>query len=303
MVRNWLHKNQIPTVRVDCTPDTGRSDLICGVEILPGGETFLSLGAIPRVLDLSMRGDGPIALWLEELSTLNPEEQKHLLGLMDTRCSVAIQRVGKVIRGDPRRIRIIATANPPSYGGTSPINAELRSRFASMYVGWPEEAHEAAVLRAGCSEASGASAVLSAYPKLPEQLVGIAKITRSADWGGGFAEPITTRELLHVLRAATHPHIGLATGLRALYDIYLSAGLPDLAKQINQQINKVFNVDVTREVAPPKPPPAKQPEQPTPSRGAQPSAPADNTARADRSGSLQGIDVDDLFDFAKGTDG
>ena len=266
---------QIPVIRVDCTPTTGRADLYGAVEIAPTGETYFRFGALPAALVLSQTIR--VALWLEELTALGPEEQKLLLGAFDDRCSIAYPRLHRVIQGNPANLRIIATANPPSYGGTSPLNAELEGRMLHRHMSWPESQVEISIilaaLRAKRARASSEDHALTALTTtaaetpLVRQLVALAAKTRAVE---GIAIPLTTRELI---AAAT---VDAVTGnrpfaLSLLYDRYLSADDPAQANAVAAAIQSIFDIDVRKPIAPPAmkatpPPPARDagvPDAPT----------------------------------------
>ena len=83
---------------------------------------------------------GVCILHLDEINALEPELQKLLNPLLDDRrCITANGKLFKL--NDNARLIVIATMNPSTYGGTSPLNEDLRSRFCGQVWEYPKLSH------------------------------------------------------------------------------------------------------------------------------------------------------------------
>lgn len=250
VVANYLAVNKIPTIRIDCTSATSRADLIGSVAI-DGSESWFSLGELPRLCDIAniqQKAGGEaaargVALWLEEMSALQPEDQKYLLGLLDGRASVRVSRIGKTWSLPERGVRVFATMNPVTYGGTHTINDELVTRFAHIHVGYPDRDHEEAILMQSfrCTKSNESEA---AAQKMIAKLVTLGAATRA--WqSSSLLQPITTRELIVVLRMfLSQGRNGLYYGLQCLHDRILAHGDKSDAMKWLTQVQTTLDMDL-----------------------------------------------------------
>ena len=83
---------------------------------------------------------GTCILHLDELNALEPELQKLLNPLLDDRRHITAN--GKQFKlNDDAKLIVIATMNPSTYAGTSPLNEDLRSRFVGQVWDYPKQSH------------------------------------------------------------------------------------------------------------------------------------------------------------------
>ena len=83
---------------------------------------------------------GVCMLHLDELNALEPELQKLLNPLLDDRRHITAN--GKQFRlNNDAKLIVIATMNPSTYAGTSPLNEDLRSRFVGQVWEYPKPSH------------------------------------------------------------------------------------------------------------------------------------------------------------------
>lgn len=119
-------KEDIPMVAYSCSSGTTMGDIL-GKEHLIGDDSVFELGLLPTAIQVANHfGKG--ILYLDELNALEPEIQKMLNQVIDARRYITVN--GHTYRLNKGTIfNIVGTMNPSTYGGTSPLNEDLRSRF------------------------------------------------------------------------------------------------------------------------------------------------------------------------------
>jgi len=119
-------KEDIPMVAYSCSSGTTMGDIL-GKEHLIGDDSVFELGLLPTAIEVANHfGKG--ILYLDELNALEPEIQKMLNQVIDARRYITVN--GHTYRLKKGTIfNIVGTMNPSTYGGTSPLNEDLRSRF------------------------------------------------------------------------------------------------------------------------------------------------------------------------------
>ncbi|WEU40844.1 MAG: MoxR family ATPase [Candidatus Odinarchaeum yellowstonii] len=138
---------KIPIIQADLSENTKRGDLI-GRFILRGSDVVYQLGILPSAI-LIANSVGRAILVLEELNALTPQMQKVLNQLLDWRGQVHAPEIGKIFRLNKGcKLLIGATSNPSNYGGVFEINEDLRSRFATLWFGYPKKEDELRILHA-----------------------------------------------------------------------------------------------------------------------------------------------------------
>jgi len=119
-------KDNIPMVAYSCSSGTTMGDIL-GKEHLIGDESVFELGLLPTAIEVANHfGKG--ILYLDELSALEPEIQKMLNQVIDARRYITVNGHTHRLKKDTI-FNIVGTMNPSNYGGTSPLNEDLRSRF------------------------------------------------------------------------------------------------------------------------------------------------------------------------------
>ena len=133
---SWFAKRGIPFIQHDCSEQTKRYDLI-GRFIPVDSQIVFQLGDLPRAIELANK-HGSAALCCEELTGLTPNMQKVLNQLFDYRHHVYVPELGRTFNLKPgAKLALLATCNPPSYGGTFELNEDLKSRLTIYKVQYP----------------------------------------------------------------------------------------------------------------------------------------------------------------------
>ena len=133
---SWFAKRGIHFIQHDCSEQTKRYDLI-GRFIPVDGQIVFQLGDLARAIELANR-HGEAAICFEELTGLTPNMQKVLNQLFDFRRHVYVPELGRTFTLNPGAERaILATCNPPTYGGTFELNEDLKSRLTIYKVHYP----------------------------------------------------------------------------------------------------------------------------------------------------------------------
>ena len=123
-------------VSYSCSSGTREGDLRGRIMNLKG---LFQPGILVQAVEIANK-NGVCILHLDELNALEPELQKLLNPLLDDRrCITANGKLFKL--NDSARLIVIATMNPSTYAGTSPLNEDLRSRFVGQVWDYPKQSH------------------------------------------------------------------------------------------------------------------------------------------------------------------
>ena len=123
-------------VSYSCSSGTREGDLRGRIMNLNG---LFQPGILVQAVEIA-NNNGMCILHLDELNALEPELQKLLNPLLDDRrCITANGKLFKL--NDNARLIVIATMNPSTYAGTSPLNEDLRSRFVGRVWKYPKPSH------------------------------------------------------------------------------------------------------------------------------------------------------------------
>lgn len=109
-----------------CSSGTTMGDIL-GRTQLRGDNSVFELGVLPKSIEVANHFKRGI-LYLDELSSLEPEIQKLLNPLIDDRREIVVNDKVYSIDKDVM-YTVIASQNPIGYQGTNPLNEDLRSRF------------------------------------------------------------------------------------------------------------------------------------------------------------------------------
>ena len=114
-------------ISYSCSSGTREGDLRGRIMNING---LFQPGILVQAVEIANK-NGMCILYLDELNALEPELQKLLNPLLDDRRYInANGRMFKL--NNNARLIIIATMNPSTYAGTSPLNEDLRSRFVGQ---------------------------------------------------------------------------------------------------------------------------------------------------------------------------
>ena len=123
-------------VSYSCSSGTREGDLRGRIMNLNG---LFQPGILVQTVEIANK-NGVCILHLDELNALEPELQKLLNPLLDDRrCITANGKLFKL--NDNAKLIVIATMNPSTYAGTSPLNEDLRSRFVGRVWKYPKPSH------------------------------------------------------------------------------------------------------------------------------------------------------------------
>ena len=123
-------------VSYSCSSGTREGDLRGRIMNLNG---LFQPGILVQAVEIA-NNNGMCILHLDELNALEPELQKLLNPLLDDRRHITAN--GKQFRlNDDAKLIVIATMNPSTYAGTSPLNEDLRSRFVGQVWEYPKPSH------------------------------------------------------------------------------------------------------------------------------------------------------------------
>ena len=138
LVNTVCCKENIANVSYSCSSGTTMGDIL-GREHLLGNDSVFELGLLPTAIEVANHfGKG--ILYLDELNALEPEIQKMLNPVIDARRSITVN--GHIYRlNEGVKFSIVATMNPSTYAGTSPLNEDLRSRFIGEMWKYPSGKH------------------------------------------------------------------------------------------------------------------------------------------------------------------
>ena len=123
-------------VGYSCSSGTREGDLRGRIMNLNG---LFQPGVLVQAVEIANE-KGVCMLHLDELNALEPELQKLLNPLLDDRRHITAN--GKQFRlNSDAKLIVIATMNPSTYAGTSPLNEDLRSRFVGQVWEYPKPSH------------------------------------------------------------------------------------------------------------------------------------------------------------------
>ena len=123
-------------VSYSCSSGTREGDLRGRIMNLNG---LFQPGILVQAIEIA-NNNGMCILHLDELNALEPELQKLLNPLLDDRRSINANGRMFKLNGSAKLI-VIATMNPSTYAGTSPLNEDLRSRFVGQIWDYPKQSH------------------------------------------------------------------------------------------------------------------------------------------------------------------
>ena len=123
-------------VSYSCSSGTREGDLRGRIMNLNG---LFQPGILVQAVEIA-NNNGMCILHLDELNALEPELQKLLNPLLDDRRSINANGRMFKLNGSAKLI-VIATMNPSTYAGTSPLNEDLRSRFVGQVWEYPKPSH------------------------------------------------------------------------------------------------------------------------------------------------------------------
>ena len=123
-------------VSYSCSSGTREGDLRGRIMNLNG---LFQPGILVQAVEIA-NNNGMCILHLDELNALEPELQKLLNPLLDDRRSINANGRMFKLNGNAKLI-VIATMNPSTYAGTSPLNEDLRSRFVGQVWDYPKQSH------------------------------------------------------------------------------------------------------------------------------------------------------------------
>ena len=123
-------------VTYSCSSGTREGDLRGRIMNLNG---LFQPGILVQAVEIA-NNNGMCILYLDELNALEPELQKLLNPLLDDRRSINANGRMFKLNGNAKLI-VIATMNPSTYAGTSPLNEDLRSRFVGQVWDYPKKSH------------------------------------------------------------------------------------------------------------------------------------------------------------------
>lgn len=109
-----------------CSSGTTMGDIL-GRTQLRGDNSVFELGVLPKSIMVANHFKKGV-LYLDELSSLEPEIQKLLNPLIDDRREIVVNDTVYSI-DEGVMYTVIASQNPIGYQGTNPLNEDLRSRF------------------------------------------------------------------------------------------------------------------------------------------------------------------------------
>ena len=184
-------------IRVNITVETDEDDLIGGFRLV-NGETVWHNGPVIEALQ---RG---AVLLLDEVD-LASNKILCLQSIMEGK-GIFLKKIGKYVKPAPG-FTIIATANTKGKGsddgrfiGTNVLNEAFLERFPITFEQeYPTPATENKILRAMCAELS--IPVVGDVEKFLVYLCDWAEIVRKTFRDGGIDEIISTRRLVHIIRA------------------------------------------------------------------------------------------------------
>jgi MoxR-like ATPase len=161
-VYEWARQRGVPILQFDCSEGTKRFDLI-GRFIPIGSEVRYQLGVMPTAVQVANMVGGCVLVF-EEINALTPEMQKVLNQLLDFRQHVYIPEISTTFDLKPdKKLLVVGTMNPTTYGGVFPLNEDLQSRFAEIWFGYPTEEQEMKIFEYVFGQQSGDDANLSMF--------------------------------------------------------------------------------------------------------------------------------------------
>lgn len=96
-IEQWAHRNDVPFLRMGCTSETGKRELLGGFVLKSLQESWFSLGELAAAIDVANEC-GQCVLVLEEINALNAEAQKIINSVADYRREVTLNNIGLVLR-------------------------------------------------------------------------------------------------------------------------------------------------------------------------------------------------------------
>ncbi len=228
LARSLAQTIEVPTARVQCTPDLLPSDVT--------GSTIIEMQTSNFVFR-----PGPLftnVLLVDEVNRATPKTQSALLEAMQER-AVTVDGVTHPL---PRPFLMIATQNPIELAGTFPLPEAQLDRFLfKLSVGYPDRSAEAEVLRANMAD--------EAINDL-RAVVGSADVLQLIEWARGVtvSEPVMMYiiDLCQATRSDPSLLIGASTRaslalMRAARVVAAAAGREDVyPDDVRQVLAPVF---------------------------------------------------------------
>jgi MoxR-like ATPase len=189
-VAKWATMKKRPIITFDCSEGTKEGHLI-GRLIIRGGSTPFHLGLIPTIIEIANKSPDGAVIIFEEMNSLTAQMQKLMNPLCDWRRGVFVEAVGKhysVNKG--KKLMIVGTMNPSSYGGVNELNDDLLSRFTKKKWDYPTMSDEKRILKKSITDHKVPDAVVKQFLKLAQE-------TRAAEkrQSEAISHSISTREL------------------------------------------------------------------------------------------------------------
>jgi MoxR-like ATPase len=195
LARSLAQTIEVPTARVQCTPDLLPSDVT--------GSTIIDMQTSNFVFK-----PGPLftsVLLVDEVNRATPKTQSALLEAMQER-TVTVDGVTQPL---PRPFLMIATQNPIELAGTFPLPEAQLDRFLfKLSVGYPDRNAEAEVLRANM----GDEAISDLGP-----VVTTADVLQLVEWARGItvSEPVMMYIIDLCQATRTDPSLLIGASTRA----------------------------------------------------------------------------------------
>jgi len=124
-----------PLITHSCSSGTTMGDILGRLQ-LQGDVSVFQLGVLPIAIEVANHY-GRAVLYLDELSSLEPEIQKMLNPVLDDRHKIIVNDNLYKLK-DEATLTVLATTNPADYQGSNPLNEDLRSRFIGEIWSYPK---------------------------------------------------------------------------------------------------------------------------------------------------------------------
>jgi MoxR-like ATPase len=188
-------KAKAPVIRVNCTTETDEDDLIGGFRMI-NGETVFFKGPVIRAMEL-----GAVCV-LDEIDLANPAKIMCMQSILEG-AGYFIKKTGEYITPKPG-FNVVATANTKGKGssdgrfiGTNVLNEAFLERFPITFEQeYASNAIERKILTKVSESLRGETDA-----EFINKLVDWADIIRKTFYDGGVDEVISTRRLVHIVKA------------------------------------------------------------------------------------------------------
>lgn len=198
-IASFAKKIGAPLVTHWCSEDQRRDHLV-GHLTLEDTKTVYHLGPLPKAIELANQFGKSILLF-EELNGLTPQAQKLLNSLTDWHRNVETDYGTYKLKKDAE-LWVVGTMNSSAYGGVFSINADLKSRFRVLPLGYVKEQKEKEII---------ATLVPGIDPKMVDKVLTLAQSTRQ----GKVDYALSPRDVVHILRDSKIVGLGEAIRLQS----------------------------------------------------------------------------------------